>query len=153
MMTMFDLNKKKEINFHKLTEFGCMALFLGGAQLHTLGEKTYGIPSGAYHDETYQRCQCALATFKKAMKSEIKEKFLGKADLDIVLHLNEDVKRFKDEDFREDFLPALHLFKEEWAKFIADEFGELPEEKEAHDDDNVRLQQEERNQPQEAHRV
>ena len=148
MMTMFDLNKKKEINFHKLTEFGCMALFLGYAGLHSLGEKTYGIPCGAYHD-----CLCQITTFKRAMKSEIKEKFLGKADLDIVLHLNEDVKRFKDENFREDFLPALHLFKEEWAKFIADEFGELPEEKEAHDDDNVRLQQEERNQPQETHRV
>ena len=151
MMTMFDLNKKKEINFHKLTEFGCMALFLGGAQLHTLGEKTYGIPCGAYHDEAYHDCLCHITTFKRAMKSEIKEKFLGKVDLDIVLHVNEDVKRFKDEDFREDFLPALHLFKEEWAKFIADEFGELPEEKEAHDDDNVRLQQEERNQPQETH--
>ena len=140
MMTMFDLNKKKEINSHKLTEFSCMALSLGAAQLHTLGEKTYGIPSGAYHDETYQDCQRALATFKKAMKSEIKVEFLGKSDMAIVKHINGNVKEFKDEDFREDFLPALHLFKEEWAKFITDEFGEFLKEKEAHDDDNVRLQ-------------
>ena len=136
-MIMFDFNKKKEINSRKLTEFSCMALSLGEAQLYTLGEKTYGIPSGAYHDETYQRCQCALATFKKAMKSEIKEKFLGKSDMAIVKHINGNVKEFKDEDFREDFLPALHLFKEEWAKFITDEFGEFLKEKEAHDDDNV----------------
>ena len=136
-MIMFDFNKKKEINRRKLTEFSCMALSLGEAQLHTLGEKTYGIPCGAYHDETYQRCQCALATFKKAMKSEIKVEFLGKSDMAIVKHINGNVKEFKDEDFREDFLPALHLFKEEWAKFITDEFGEFLKEKEAHDDDNV----------------
>lgn len=121
---MMNVAEKKEINSKKLTEFSCMALFLGYAGLHSLGEKTYGIPCGAYHDEAYHDCLCHITTFKKAMKSEIKEKFLGKVDLDIIQHLNEDVKRFKDEDFREDFLPAVHLFKEEWAKFIADEFGE-----------------------------
>ena len=129
-MTMFDFNKKKEINFHKLTEFSCMALSLDEAELYTLGEKTYGIPNGAYHDETYQRYQCALATFKKAMKSEIKEDFLGKADLKIVKTVGGHIKSFKDEDFREDFLPALHLIREEWAKFITDEFGEFLKEKE-----------------------
>ena len=136
-MIMFEFNKKKEINHKKLTEFSCLSLTLGAASLHTLGEKTYGMPDRSYQDEAYHDCLCQITTFKRAMKSEIKEKFLGKADLDIVLHLNEDVKRFKDEDFREDFLPALHLFKEEWAKFIADEFGEFLKEKEAHDDDNV----------------
>ena len=129
-MTMFDFNKKKEINFHKLTEFSCMASSLDEAELYTIGEKTYGIPNGAYHDETYQRYQCALATFKRAMKSEIKEKFLGKADLKIVKTVGGHIKSFKDEDFREDFLPALHLIREEWAKFIADEFGEFLKEKE-----------------------
>ena len=130
MMTMFDLNKKKEINFHKLTEFSCMSLFLDGAELHSLGEKTYGMPDRSYKDDWYQDCLCHIATFRKAMRSEIKEKFLGKADLDIVILLNNDVKRFKDENFREDFLPAVHLIKEEWAKFIADEFGEFLKEKE-----------------------
>lgn len=28
MMIMFDFNKKKEFNFHKLTEFSCMSLTL-----------------------------------------------------------------------------------------------------------------------------
>ena len=129
-MTMFDFNKKKEINFHKLTEFSCMASSLDEAELYTLGEKTYGIPCGAYHDETYQRYQCALATFKKAMKSEAKDVFLGEADLKIVKTVGGHIKSFKDEDFREDFLPALHLIREEWAKFIADEFGEFLKEKE-----------------------
>ena len=129
-MTMFDFNKKKEINFHKLTEFSCMASSLDEAELYTLGEKTYGIPNGAYHDETYQRYQCALATFKKAMKSEIKEDFLGKADMAIVKTVGGHIKSFKDEDFREDFIPAVHLIREEWAKFIADEFGEFLKEKE-----------------------
>ena len=129
-MTMFDFNKKKEINFHKLTEFSCMALSLDEAELYTLGEKTYGIPNGAYHDETYQRYQCALATFKKAMKSEIKDVFLGKADLKIVKTVGGHIKSFKDEDFREDFIPAVHLIREEWAKFITDEFGEFLKEKE-----------------------
>ena len=133
-MTMFDFNKKKEINFHKLTEFSCMASSLDEAELYTLGEKTYGIRSGAYHDETYQRYQCALATFKRAMKSEIKEKFLGKADMAVVKTVGEHIKAFKDEDFREDFIPAVHLIKEEWAKYITDEFGEFLKEKEAHDD-------------------
>lgn len=125
MMIMFDFNKKKEINFHKLTEFSCMTLSLDEAELYTLGEKTYGIRSGAYHDETYQRYQCALATFKKAMKSEIKEEFLGKADMAIVKTVGGHIKNFKDEDFREDFLPALHLIREEWAKYITEEFGEF----------------------------
>ena len=150
-MIMFDFNKKKEINSRKLTEFSCMALFLGYAELHSLGEKVYGMPDRSYQDEAYHDCLCHITTFKRAMKSEIKEKFRGKVDLDIVLHVHEDVKRFKDEDFREDFLTDLHLFKEEWAKFIADEFGEFLKEKEAHDDDNVRLQQERENQPQETY--
>ena len=136
-MIMFDFNKKKEINRRKLTEFSCMAMSLSEAELHTLGEKTYGIPSGAYHDETYQRCQCALATFKKAMKNDFKEEFLGKSTMAIVKDVGEQIKSFKDEDFREDFLPAVHLIKEEWAKYITDEFGEFLKEKEAHDDDNV----------------
>ena len=150
-MIMFDFNKKKEINRRKLTEFSCMAMSLSEAELYTLGEKTYGIPCGAYHDETYQRYQCALATFKKAMKNDFKEEFLGKSTMAIVKDVGEQIKSFKDEDFREDFLPAVHLIKEEWAKYITDEFGEFLKEKEAHDDDNVRLQQEERNQPQETH--
>ena len=129
-MIMFDFNKKKEINSRKLTEFSCLSLTLDGAELHTLGEKTYGIPSGAYHDETYQDCQCELATFKKAMKNEIKTEFLGKSDMAIVKSVGERIKAFKDENFREDFLPALHLIREEWAKFIADEFGEFLKEKE-----------------------
>ena len=129
-MTMFDFNKKKEINSRKLTEFSCLSLTLDGAELHTLGEKTYGIPCGAYHDETYQDCQCELATFKKAMKNEIKTEFLGKSDMAIVKSVGERIKAFKDENFREDFLPALHLIREEWAKFIADEFGEFLKEKE-----------------------
>ena len=128
-MIMFDFNKKKEINSRKLTEFSCMALSLGAAQLHTLGEKTYGIPCGAYHDETYQRYQCALATFKRAMKSEIKEEFLGKSTMAKVKSVGEHIKSFKDENFREDFLPAVHLIKEEWAKYITDEFGEFLKEK------------------------
>ena len=135
MMIMFDFNKKKEINRRKLTEFSCMALSLDEAELYTLGEKTYGIPNGAYHDETYQRYQCALATFKKAMKSEIKDVFLGKADMAIVKTVGGHIKSFKDEDFREDFIPAVHLIKEEWAKYITDEFEEFLKEKEAHDDD------------------
>ena len=124
-MIMFDFNKKKEINSKKLTEFSCMALTLGGARLHTLGEKTYGIPSGAYHDETYQDCQLQLAIFKKAMKSEFKDVFLGKSTMAIVKDVGEQIKSFKDENFREDFLPAVHLIKEEWARFITEEFGEL----------------------------
>ena len=136
-MIMFDFNKKKEINRRKLTEFSCMALSLGEAQLYTLGEKTYGIPSGAYHDETYQRCQCALATFKRAMKNDFKEDFRGKTTMALVKDIGKQIKGFKDEDFREDFLPAVHLIKEEWAKYITDEFGEFLKEKEAHDDDNV----------------
>ena len=127
---MFDFNKKKEINSKKLTEFSCMALSLDEAELYTLGEKTYGIRSGAYHDETYQRYQCALATFKRAMKSEIKDVFLGKSTMAKVKTVGEHIKSFKDENFREDFLPAVHLIKEEWAKFIADEFGEFLKEKE-----------------------
>ena len=136
-MIMFDFNKKKEINRKKLTEFSCMALSLDEAELHTLGEKTYRIRSGAYHDETYQRYQCALATFKKAMKNDFKEEFLGKSTMAIVKDVGEQIKSFKDEDFREDFLPAVHLIKEEWAKYITDEFVEFLKEKEAHDDDNV----------------
>ena len=122
---MMNVTEKKEINFHKLTEFSCMALSLDEAELYTLGEKTYGIPYGAYQDETYRRHQSALATFKRAMKSEIKEDFLGEADLRVVKTVNEHIKSFKDEDFREDFIPAVHLIKEEWTKFIADEFGDL----------------------------
>ena len=133
-MIMFDFNKKKEINRRKLTEFSCMALSLDEAELHTLGEKTYRIRSGAYHDETYQRYQCALATFKKAMKNDFKEEFRGKTTMAIIKCIGEHIKSFKDEDFREDFLPAVHLIKEEWAKYITDEFGEFLKEKEAHDD-------------------
>ena len=141
-MIMFDFNKKKEINRRKLTEFSCLSMFLGYAELHSLGEKVYGMPDRSYQDEAYHDCLCHITTFKKAMKSEIKVEFLGKSDMAIVKHINGNVKEFKDEDFREDFLPALHLFKEEWAKYITDEFGEFLKEKEAHDDDNVRLQQE-----------
>ena len=133
-MIMIDFNKKEKINRKKLTEFSCMALSLDEAELYTLGEKTYGIRSGAYHDETYQRYQCALATFKRAMKSEFKDVFLGKSTMAIIKHVGERIKAFKDEDFREDFPPAVHLIKEEWAKYIADEFGEFLKEKEAHDD-------------------
>ena len=133
-MIMFDFNKKEKINHKKLVEFSCMALSLDEAELYTLGEKTYGIRSGAYHDETYQRYQCALATFKRAMKSEIKDVFLGKSTMAKVKTVGEHIKSFKDEDFREDFIPAVHLIKEEWAKYITDEFGEFLKEKEAHDD-------------------
>ena len=150
-MIMFDFNKKETINHKKLTEFSCLSLTLGAASLHTLGEKTYGIRSGAYHDETYQDCQLQLAIFKKAMKSDFKDVFLGKSTMAIVKDVGEKIKSFKDEDFREDFIPAVHLIKEEWAKFITDEFGEFLKEKEAHDDDNVRLQQKERNQQQETY--
>ena len=151
MMIMFDFNKKETINHKKLTEFSCLSLTLGAASLHTLGEKTYGIRSGAYHDETYQDCQLQLAIFKKAMKSEFKDVFLGKSTMAIVKDVGEQIKSFKDENIREDFLPAVHLIKEEWAKYITDEFGEFLKEKEAHDDDNVRLQQEKRNQQQETY--
>ena len=137
MMIMFDFNKKKEINSRKLTEFSCMALFLGYAELHSLGEKVYGMPDRSYQDEAYHDCLCHITTFKRAMKNEIKEKFLGKSDMAIVKHVGERIKAFKDENFREDFLPAVHLIKEEWAKYITDEFGEFLKEKEAHDDDNV----------------
>ena len=150
-MIMFDFNKKETINHKKLTEFSCLSSTLSGARLHTLGEKTYGIPNGAYHDETYQDCQLQLAIFKKAMKNEIKEEFRGKTTMAIVKDVGEKIKSFKDEDFREDFIPAVHLIKEEWAKYITDEFGEFLKEKEAHDDDNVRLQQEKRNQQQETY--
>ena len=150
-MIMFDFNKKETINHKKLTEFSCLSLTLGAASLHTLGEKTYGIRSGAYHDETYQDCQLQLAIFKKAMKSEFKDVFLGKSTMAIVKDVGEQIKSFKDEDFREDFIPAVHLIKEEWAKYITEEFGEFLKEKEAHDDDNVRLQQKERNQQQETY--
>ena len=127
-MIMFDFNKKKEINRRKLTEFSCLSLTLGAASLHTLGEKTYGIPSGAYHDETYQDCQLQLAIFKRAMKNEIKEEFRGKTTMAIVKSVGERIKGFKDENFREDFIPAVHLIKEEWAKYITDEFGEFLKE-------------------------
>ena len=150
-MIMFDFNKKETINHKKLTEFSCLSMTLSSARLHTLGEKTYGIRSGAYHDETYQDCQLQLAIFKKAMKSEFKDVFLGKSTMAIVKDVGEHIKSFKDEDFREDFIPAVHLIKEEWAKYITEEFGEFLKEKEAHDDDNVRLQQEERNQQQETY--
>ena len=137
MMTMFDLNKKKEINFHKLTEFGCMALFLDYAELHSLGEKTYGMPDRSYQDEAYHNCLCHITTFKRAMKNDFKEDFRGKTTMAIAKVVGEQIKSFKDENFREDFLPAVHLIKEEWAKYITDEFGEFLKEKEAHDDDNV----------------
>ena len=150
-MIMFDFNKKETINHKKLTEFSCLSLTLGAASLHTLGEKTYGIRSGAYHDETYQDCQLQLAIFKKAMKSDFKDVFLGKSTMAIVKDIGKQIKSFKDEDFREDFIPAVHLIKEEWAKYITEEFGEFLKEKEAHDDDNVRLQQEKGNQPQETY--
>ena len=150
-MIMFDFNKKETINRRKLTEFSCLSMFLGSARLHTLGEKTYGIPCGAYHDETYHDCLCHITTFKRAMKNDFKEEFRGKTTMAIVKDVGEQIKSFKDENFREDFLPAVHLIKEEWAKFIADEFGEFLKEKEAHDDDNVRLQQEKGNQPQETY--
>ena len=150
-MIMFDFNKKETINHKKLTEFSCLSLTLGSARLHTLGEKTYRIRSGAYHDENYQDCQLQLAIFKKAMKSDFKDVFLGKSTMAIVKDIGKQIKSFKDEDFREDFIPAVHLIKEEWAKYITEEFGEFLKEKEAHDDDNVRLQQEERNQQQETY--
>ena len=133
-MIMFDFNKKKEINRRKLTEFSCMATFLDYAELHSLGEKVYGMPDRSYQDSWYQDVQCQFAIFKKAMKNEIKEDFLGKSDMAIVKHVGERIKNFKDEDFREDFIPAVHLIKEEWAKYITDEFGEFLKEKEAHDE-------------------
>ena len=124
-MIMFDFNKKKEINRRKLTEFSCLSSTLSGARLHTFGEKTYGMPDRSYQDDWYQDVQCQLTTFKRAMKNEIKSIFLGKATMAKVKSVGERIKAFKDEDFREDFIPAVHLIKEEWAKFIADEFGEL----------------------------
>ena len=127
-MIMFDFNKKKEINSRKLLEFSCLSLTLGGAELHSLGEKVYGMPDRSYQDSWYQDVQCQLAIFKKAMKNEIKEDFLGKSDMAIVKHVGERIKGFKDENFREDFIPAVHLIKEEWAKFITDEFGEFLKE-------------------------
>ena len=133
-MIMFDFNKKKEINSRKLTEFSCLSLTLDGAELHSLGEKIYGMPDRSYQDDWYRDVQCQLTTFKKAMKNEIKEEFLGKSDMAIVKHVGERIKAFKDENFREDFIPAVHLIKEEWAKFITDEFGEFLKEKEAHDE-------------------
>ena len=146
-MIMFDFNKKKEINSRKLTEFSCLSLFLDYAELHSLGEKVYGMPDRSYQDEAYHNCLCHITTFKRAMKNEIKSIFLGKATMAKVKSVGERIKAFKDEDFREDFIPAVHLIKEEWAKYITDEFGEFLKEKEAHDDDNVRLQQERENQP------
>ena len=133
-MIMFDFNKKKEINRRKLTEFSCLSLTLDGAELHSLGEKTYGMPDSSYQDDWYQDVQLQLAIFKKAMKSEFKEEFLGKSTMAIVKSVGERIKGFKDENFREDFLPAVHLIKEEWAKYITDEFGEFLKEKEAHDE-------------------
>ena len=150
-MIMFDFNKKETINHKKLTEFSCLSSTLSGARLHTFGEKVYGMPDRSYQDSWYQDCQLQLAIFKKAMKSEFKDVFLGKSTMAIVKDIGEQIKSFKDEDFREDFLPAVHLIKEEWAKYITDEFGEFLKEKEAHDDDNVRLQQEKGNQPQETY--
>ena len=136
-MIMFDFNKKKEINRRKLTEFSCLSSTLSGARLHTFGEKVYGMPDRSYQDDWYQDVQCQLATFKRAMKNDFKEEFRGKTTMAIVKDVGEQIKSFKDEDFREDFLPAVHLIKEEWAKYITDEFGEFLKEKEAHDDDNV----------------
>ena len=133
-MIMFDFNKKKEINRRKLTEFSCLSMFLGYAELHSLGEKTYGMPDRSYQDEAYHNCLCHITTFKRAMKNDFKEDFRGKTTMAIVKHIGEQIKNFKDENFREDFLPAVHLIKEEWAKFITDEFGEFLKEKEAHDD-------------------
>ena len=150
-MIMFDFNKKKEINSRKLTEFSCMAMFLDYAELHSLGEKTYGMPDRNYQDEAYHNCLCHITTFKRAMKNDFKEDFRGKTTMAIVKVVGEQIKNFKDENFREDFLPAVHLIKEEWAKYITEEFGEFLKEKEAHDDDNVRLQQEERNQFSQTH--
>ena len=133
-MIMFDFNKKKEINRRKLTEFSCMATFLDYAELHSLGEKTYGMPDRSYQDEAYHNCLCHITTFKRAMKNDFKEEFRGKTTMAIVKVVGEQIKNFKDENFREDFLPAVHLIKEEWAKYITDEFGEFLKEKEAHDD-------------------
>lgn len=62
------------------------------------------------------------------MKNEIKDVFLGDADIAVVKTVNGHIKSFKDENFREDFIPAVHLIKEEWEKFIADEFGEFLKE-------------------------
>ena len=136
-MIMFDFNKKEKINSKKLTEFSCLSLFLDYAELHSLGEKTYGMPDRSYQDEAYHNCLCHITTFKRAMKSEIKDVFLDKSTMAKVKTVGEHIKSFKDENFREDFLPAVHLIKEEWAKYITDEFGEFLKEKEAHDDDNV----------------
>ena len=133
-MIMFDFNKKEKINRRKLTEFSCMATFLDYAELHTLGEKTYGMPDRSYQDEAYHDCLCHITTFKRAMKNDFKEDFRGKTTMAIVKVVGEQIKNFKDENFREDFLPAVHLIKEEWAKYITDEFGEFLKEKEAHDD-------------------
>ena len=133
-MIMFDFNKKEKINRRKLTEFSCMATFLDYAELHSLGEKTYGMPDRSYQDEAYHNCLCHITTFKRAMKNDFKEEFRGKTTMAIVKVVGEQIKNFKDENFREDFLPAVHLIKEEWAKYITDEFGEFLKEKEAHDD-------------------
>ena len=133
-MIMFDFNKKKEINRRKLTEFSCMATFLDYAELHSLGEKTYGMPDRSYQDDAYHNCLCHITTFKRAMKNDFKEEFRGKTTMAIVKVVGEQIKNFKDENFREDFIPAVHLIKEEWAKYITDEFGEFLKEKEAHDD-------------------
>ena len=133
-MIMFDFNKKEKINRRKLTEFSCMASSLDYAELHSLGEKTYGMPDRSYQDEAYHNCLCHITTFKRAMKNDFKEEFRGKTTMAIVKVVGEQIKNFKDENFREDFLPAVHLIKEEWAKYIADEFGEFLKEKEAHDD-------------------
>ena len=128
-MIMFDFNKKKEINRRKLTEFSCLSLFLDYAELHTLGEKTYGMRDRSYQDEAYHNCLCHITTFKRAMKNDFKEDFRGKTTMAIVKSVGERIKGFKDENFREDFLPAVHLIREEWAKYITDEFGEFLKEK------------------------
>ena len=133
-MIMFDFNKKEKINRRKLTEFSCMATFLDYAELHSLGEKTYGMPDRSYQDDAYHNCLCHITTFKRAMKNDFKEEFRGKTTMAIVKVVGEQIKNFKDENFREDFLPAVHLIKEEWAKYITDEFGEFLKGKEAHDD-------------------
>ena len=129
-MIMFDFNKKKEINSKKLTEFSCMATFLDYAELHSLGEKVYGMPDRSYQDDAYHNCLCHITTFKRAMKNDFKEEFRGKTTMAIVKVVGERIKAFKDEDFREDLIPAVHLIKEEWAKYITDEFGEFLKEKE-----------------------
>ena len=110
-----------------MTEFSCMSQCLGGCELHTLGEITYGVPDGSFTDSYYQGCQKDLELLKQALAEDFVSDFMGKSDMAIIKSIDERIKEFKDENFRIDFIPFVHFVKDEWEKFLKEEFDEFEE--------------------------